>query len=306
MDVAVELFLLRIRQKNSKKQLPLDDFDGAGSALKDIAAKALAPLVAGNYQGTVGKSLSCEMTVDRTGFSGTITSGEYGFATKVMDVTDGSTAFTKTKTHADQIPFYIKLYVPPKGTTALLALQRLGKRGVNDAIRSLLRDYFAKKHEKLIIDIRPLAPDFVMKKYLVDGTPKAITYVKNSIPADFAEGVKPGDEPKDQKGKVEIRITSPLVDYFHVEKLKNLADGQTKVADIFSFNEFEPDRVKLEVEVGGKSRIVNLNNHANLRCNFDITDDVVVGDDGYPTTASVAKAALSLFKMLGPSAGVAI
>lgn len=62
MDVAVELFLLRVRKKYSKALLPLDNFDGAGAVLKDVATAALAPLVAGNYKGSVGKSLSCEMT----------------------------------------------------------------------------------------------------------------------------------------------------------------------------------------------------------------------------------------------------
>lgn len=306
MDVAIELFLLRVRKKYSKVPLPLDDFDDAGTALKDVATTALAPLVAGNYKGAAGKSLSCEMQVEPTGFSGTITSGEFGFATRVVDVSDGSTAFTKKKTHADQIPFYVKFYVPPKGTTAILALQRLGKRGVNEPVRGLLRDYFIQKFENLTLDIRPLAPDFVMKKYLVDGTPKAVTFVKNSIPADFAEGVTPGAQTKDTKGKVEVRISSPVLQLFQMAKLAQLNDSQSKISDAYSFDKFEPDRVKLEVEVAGRTRIVNLNNHANLRCTFDITDQVKIGDDGYPEKTSVAKATAEIMGLLAPSVGVAL
>lgn len=306
MEVSVELFLLRMRKKRSSALLPLDDFDGAKSDLRKVAATALAPLVAGNYKGIVGKSLSCEIKTDQTGFSGTITSGAFGFATKVLDVLDGSTAFTKKKTHADQTPFYIKLFIPDGGATGILALQRFGKSGVNDAVRRLLREHIEANYDKVILDVRPLAPDFVMSRYLTKGRAKAVTFIKNSIPADLAEGVSPTAGAKDRPGKVEVRISSSDQAFFGLERLAKLNATQAKVSDAYSFDQFEPDRVKLEVEVGGRPRIVNLNNHANLRCTFDISDDVKDGDDGYPTNSSVAKATLDIIKMLAPTVGVAL
>jgi len=47
----------------------------------------------------------------------------------------------------------------------------------------------------------------------------------------------------------------------------------------------------MKVDVGGKTRTINLNNQANLRASFDITDKVQADKSGFPNVKDVGAAA---------------
>lgn len=44
MSIALECFLLSVRERRKKQLLPLDNFDGAGASVIGIVAQAIEPL----------------------------------------------------------------------------------------------------------------------------------------------------------------------------------------------------------------------------------------------------------------------
>ena len=94
MEVSLEYFILRVRARRKMKLLPLDNFDGAGAKLLDIAVKSMAPAVKGNWKPLPGKTVSVEgFALSDVGFSGVLKLGEYGLASEVLDVNSGTKAF---------------------------------------------------------------------------------------------------------------------------------------------------------------------------------------------------------------------
>ncbi len=307
MDAAIECFLMRVREKRKQKLLPLGDLDGKGGALSLVCAEALQPMVKGNYKGHPGKSLSLKMSTTPLGFSGVIHSGEYGLASDMIDVTNGSKAFAKGKHHAEQVPFFIRLHVPVGGTQAMLMLQRLGKSGVTTPVRNLIRERFEKRFPNLQLDFQPMVPDFVMKQYLKSGTPKAVTFVKNYIPSDYADKVSGKSE--ESKGRVEVTIKSSEGSFFQPQKIAQALAGSAgnavnAVKSVYSFDDFAPDKIKLKVDMGGHTRTINLTNHSNLRATFDINDKVKIGSSGYPNQKDVSVAADDILKQVAAAAGI--
>lgn len=302
MEVALEYFILRVRQRRNKALLKLDNFDGAGTALLDVIATSFAPLIKGNYKDILGKSLGIVGLIEsNVGLEGTLMVGEYGRASSVIDVTDGSKAFDKDKHHAEQVPYYFRVHIPKAGDQGVLILQRLGGGGITSIIKPIIRDHFGAKFDKHTLDIAPMVPDFVFKRYLTAGTPKSVTFIKNSIPADYADRV--AGKRQEMKGSVEVTVKSSERSFFRLQQLAKAA-SVGNIASVYTFDEFVPDQVKMKVDVGGKIRTINLNNHANLRASFDITDKVQEDASGYPNKKDVSAAAQDILGEVAAAAGI--
>ena len=302
MEVALEFFILRVRRSRKTAQLKLDDFDGAGAAMLNVIANAFAPLIKGNYKGVLGKSLGIiGLKKSPVGLEGTLVVGEYGLASSVIDVNDGSNAFDKDKHHAEQVPYYFRVHIPVGGDQGVLILQRLGVGGITGIVRPVIRDYFMSKFDNHTLDIAPMVPDFLFKRYLAKGTPKSVTFVKNTIPADYADRV--AGKRKEMKGSVEVTIKSSERSFFRLNELAEAA-SVGNIASVYVFDEFEPDQVKMKIDVGGRNRTINLNNQANLRASFDITDKVNEDKSGYPSTKDISVAAQDILVEVAGAAGV--
>ena len=61
-------------------------------------------------------------------FAGIMESGEYGRANPIINVATGETTHQKTTREADMPPFYFRIHIPDGATTAVLALQRIGRK----------------------------------------------------------------------------------------------------------------------------------------------------------------------------------
>jgi hypothetical protein len=292
-----------VRKPRSTKLNSLADIDGAGTTLLSALQKALAPLVKGNFKGVPGKTIELKIssTTD-VGFDGILKVGEYGLASDVIDVNDGKKAFSKETFHAEQIPFYVRVHVAKGADQGVLVLQRSGVSGVNSVVKSVFRDYFGKKFPDLRIDIQPMAPDFIMKAYLANGKPRSVTFIKNSIPADKADAV--AGKNKELPGKVEVTIKSSDVSFFQPQKLAKNVGKPGGVLNVYTFDEFDPDKIKMKIEVGGKIRTVNMTNPANLRSSFDITDKVGIERSGHPKISDVRKEANDILEDIAPAIGL--
>jgi hypothetical protein len=268
-----------------------------------VFKSSLQPLVNGNYKKILGKSISMGgVKTKPTGFDGIVTVAEYGIESEVIDVTDGKKAYDKKKHHGEKVPYYMRLHIPVGGDQGILLLQRLSKGGINGIIKDIVRDYFVSKFPTFMLDIRPMVPDFVLQKYMSTGTPKAVSFLKHSIPADYAD--KMSGKKVEQKGSVEVIIRSPVASIFQAGKVSRSISTVGGIKSVYSFDDFEPDKVKMKIDVAGKIRTINLSNHSNLRSSFDITDKVALAATGYPNVKDIASAAQDVLSDIAAAAGI--
>jgi hypothetical protein len=281
------------------------NFDGKGTSAMALIATSLSPLVTGNYKGVLGKSLTVtDMTTDAVGFKGTLKVGTYGTASDVIDVNDGSAAFSKKTHHAEKIPHFFRCYVPVNGTSGYMICERKGQSSIAGMLKEFFREAIEKANSDYILDIRPLSPDYVVSRYINDGTPKSVSFIKRSIPADRASAISKDNKPAE--GSVEVIYRAKDSNFFRKGEVAKSVTRVNGILDVYAFNDFQPDEVKMTVDVGGKIRTLSLQNKRNMRSSFDISDDVNFDSDGMPLTDDINDQAVILIKEMSKSTGIHI
>lgn len=303
MDVGIDIYTVSMRRLRSNAGLPFENFDGAKSSTLGSLGAALTPLVMGNYKGVPEKTMTVKGLVKSdTGYSGVVSIGTYGRSSDVVDVNDGKMAFAKDKHHADTTPYYFRIHLPKKGSTGLFAAQRLGQSGAGTALKAAFADYFLAAHPDFRLHIGSVTPDYIMDKLIANGTPKAVRFIKHSVPADFADVVS--GKSKETEGSVEVIIRPKNDRLFRKTKIKSALRSVDGISSLYAFDAFEPDDVKMQILVDGKIRTVNLANRGKMRSSFDITTDVQLGQSGFPDPDSVAECVEDLLKEAGRPLGI--
>ncbi|SFS87464.1 hypothetical protein [Brevundimonas viscosa] len=307
MEVAIDFYLISIRRKRKRglKLLPFHDFDGKGTSGVAELAKSLIPMVKGNYKGIPEKTITVKnLKTDKVGFIGTFEQGAYGREGDVIDVTTGNSVLKKKKHHAEKIPYYFRVYVPLGADKGYLITQRLGLSGVSGNLKSIFREYFENAHPEYIVDIRSLAPDFIVKRFIKGGEPRSVTFIKHSIPPDYADVVS--GKSVQSEGSIEVTYKSKEKGFFRKKEVANAITSTQGIKSVYAFDDFEPDDVKMTVDVNGKLRTISLQNQRNVRSSFDITDDVKLASSGYPARADVDAQTVILIKELANATGIKI
>lgn len=307
MEVALDFYLISVREKRKRamKMEVFSNYDGKGTSAMTLMAKSLSPLVTGNYKGVLGKSLTViNMTTDAVGFTGTLKVGAYGTASEVIDVNDGSSAFKKKTHHAEKIPHFFRCYVPVNGTSGYMICERKGQSSIAGILKDLFRDAIEKVNSDYILDIRPLSPDYVVSRYIKDGTPKSVSFIKRSIPADRASAISKNNKPAE--GSVEVIYKAKDSNFFRKGEVAKSVTRVNGILDVYAFNDFQPDEVKMTVDVGGKIRTLSLQNKRNMRSSFDITDDVGFDRDGMPLSGDINNQAIALIREMSKATGIHI
>lgn len=307
MEVALDFYLISIRRKRKRglKKLQFHDFDGQGASGVTALSTSLGPLVKGNWKDIPEKTLTVKgLKTDDAGITGTLKVGTYGRAAGVIDVNSGAQAFDKKKWHAEEIPHYFRIYVPAGGDQGYFVTERLGLSGVTGLLRQVFRDYFEKAYPDYSLDIVPMSPDFVVKRFIKAGEPRSVSFIKHSIPADYADVV--AGKSKEQPGSVQVTIKSSDSKLFRKSAVSTAITRVDGIKSVYEFEDFEPDDVKMTVDIGGKLRTVSLQNHKNMRSSFDITDDISWNASGYPNQKDVSDQAISLMKEMSKATGIKI
>lgn len=307
MEVALDFYLISIRKKRKRglKKLQFDNFDGHGASGVAALSTSLGPLVKGNWKDIPEKTLTViGLKTNAVGITGTLKVGTYGRAGGVIDVNSGARAFEKKKWHAEEVPHYFRVYVPAGGYQGYFVTERLGINGVSGLIRQVFRDYFEKAYPDYGLDIVPMSPDFVVKRFIKSGEPRSVSFIKHSIPSDYADIV--AGKHKEHPGSVQVTIKSSDAKFFRKSAVSSAITKVDGIKSVYEFQDFEPDDVKMTVDMGGKFRTVSLQNQKNMRSSFDITDDVSLNVSGYPNQKDVSEQAVELMKEMSHATGIKI
>jgi hypothetical protein len=149
-----------------------------------------------------------------------------------------------------------------------------------------------------------MAPDFIVKRFINGGEPRSVTFVKHSIPADFADVVSGKSVPSE--GSVEVTYKSKEKGFFRKKAVAAAITSTQGIKSVYAFSDFEPDDVKMTVDVNGKIRTISLQNQKNMRSSFDITEDIKLASTGYPARSDVDVQVVELIKELSKATGIQI
>jgi hypothetical protein len=225
--------------------------------------------------------------------SGTAERGDYGFGSTLFDMEVQKVSHDRQPTEADLIPYYFLFETHPGADEGILILERFGRGGIKGPLGSDLDAYLRDQYPEFRLDIRPLVTQQMIDQFLGNGRIVRIRLVRFGIPSDIADRYDIGHE--EEEGIAEFRITAkrgrhiPLLD-----RIRAVLAGDLDLPRFLEVGGFQYDDVKIEFELGGRRRTLDLLHPNHFWPSIDVTDEVELDDDRHPVFASVDDIARSL------------
>ena len=234
--------------------------------------------------------------------SGRMERGDYGFGSTLFDIEDQRVSHDRQPTEADLIPYYFLFEVYPGADEGILILERFGQGGIKGALGSDLLGYMEERFPDVRLDIRPLVPQQLIDQFLRNGRIVRIRLIRFGIPSDIANRYDVGHE--EEEGKAEFRITAKRGRHLpFVDRIGAVLGRRLEVNRFLEVSGFEYDSVKVEIELGGRRRTIDLLHPEHFRASTDVSDEVELDDGRHPDFASIDDIARSLASDIRRSMG---
>lgn len=266
----------------------------------------------GTYQPSISNpnrmfSVSKVCKGTNTSVSGTYKTGQFGFESEIYSTSKKVIAHNRKKDEADMLPFNFSFYFPQNTITeqrkrGLLLLGRFHNLGIRQLALPHLQVYFKNRFPKFSLQIERVVPNLVVETLLTQGTLKTIRLVKRVPPSDLADIFTDSD--KESIGDVELVIRSKRKSKFKdIDWLLNAFQNKTHPSQIMTLQSFKQDNIKLEIDIDGRSRIVDLGNTGKLSSNIEF-NNLTPDATGHPKLIDWLKEADDLAKGVVTAWGV--
>ena len=240
-------------------------------------------------------------------FRGIVKTGEYGFESTLYDVPSSTVAHYRTVDQAEMLPFYFLAYIPSQSNVGMLILERFGQFGIRKVMLEDFKSFFESRYQGITVEINPLVPRQLASEYLSSGRLLKIRFIRLSIPSDIADHFDHGLD--EEPGYAELSICAkrkghlPLL-HNVLGRLQRILNGDAEINSLMQIQSFDYDNIKIEINVRGSRKTLDLLHLDRIRPYFDISSSVIMGGDGHPTFASIDAVAEGLMNELLSTLGI--
>jgi hypothetical protein len=301
MSIQLTSYSIRVTDRNSHIFLPLDNFN-AGADLFLIMDQNFASLKRGlskhdDLLTTFGVSLF--NVSNKRHISGLIKSGDYGIETDLININSNEITYHRQKNETEPRPFYFLVYIPKNTTIGILLLERNGIYGVKTVFYNYFKSYFEKQFPQFIFSLDLLTPTDLIENVLKEGRFTKIRFIKEGIPNNFEDVISNSRGNFILKGQFEQSITVPRGGFLGnvADRILDVIHDRRTVKNMYEIPD-DYDNVKAEVEINGQYRTLDISNIERYRPNFNVTDKVELGTNGYPTFETINKAGFDLLDLI--------
>ncbi len=296
-------YTIRLVDKSSGEMLPIDNFY-QGTDLYTIFNQNLNSLMTSlSHDSTAQKLLRVShYSPSARIMSGIIETGEYGYESELYDIQSSVVAHHRTVNEAEMLPFYFLAHLPSHSDEGIILLQRFQQFGIKTIFTNYFEQYFEANYPDIAIKIYPLVPQDLISQYLRYGRVIKIRFIKFNIPSDLADIVAHGHS--EEEGEIEFVIKAKRRGHLEVvDRITEVLQGRREVRYLYELRDFEYDSVKIEVDINGRHRTIDLSHLERLNSYFDISSEVQVGSNGHPVYASIHSIANTLLHDLSSAIG---
>jgi hypothetical protein len=219
---------------------------------------------------------------------GLIDVGEYGYENELVNIDSLELAYRQRLVDAVMIPFFFLLSIPTQTNEGLLILQRFGTYGIRKILLSSFMNHFRTLYPDHIVEFNHLAPAELLNQYMRgDGLVLGVKFVSFSLPRDFSEFLGSEDHQEDVR-EVGLYITARRYKDLKLwGKMRDIFEGKRKLHGMIEIGGFHYDTIKIDVDINGSQRTIDIGRPNMFRANYDITNRVKRGSDGHPFYADI-------------------
>ena len=236
--------------------------------------------------------------------AGRIRTGAYGFESELVDAESGEITYHRRVVDAELMHFYFAASLPPHANSGLLLLERFGIYSAKGVLVDDLQRHFRTAVPgagSLSLLVEPLIPSDTAREWIERGRVFKVRLVRKAAPSDLADRAIMRDLMVPDIGESELTLKVRRGDAFTgawKRKFIRALDREISIPDQFAYGAFEPETVKIELEVEGKTRTIDLADASRVRAWYDVSDFVDFGPDGHPTFESVDLAGREILQRL--------
>jgi hypothetical protein len=287
-SVGLSAFSIRVLDRKSQEIKVLDNFNDSGLDLIDILENYLKDMYQKYIINNRTQKLSMveDYKLDNRTLFGLLKTGEYGYETELHDIEKRTMSHEREPTEAEILPFYFNVDIPSSADEAIVLLQRFGLQGITSPFRTLIVNRFNKSFPGYEMRLNPLVPEQLVNMFAEEGYIERLRFVRFNLPKDIADAIGHPHAEKDYDVELVIRARTSSEVPIRV-RIDQFFAGQRDNQGILELEGFDYDTTKVEMNIDGKKRTIDLSDFGKLRPNFDITKEVETGDDGHPTLLSL-------------------
>ena len=291
-------YTIRIKDKIRNSYVPVNNIQNIADfidVMKDYLSDRHANLI---HQQEQRKLLRIRNFTSRNRvFCGIIETGEYGYEAELYDINTSITTHRRRTSEAEMLPFYFLMFLPQNADEGILILQRFKQYGIKTIFERDINEYVNSRFNSLELQIYPLVPSQLIEQYLNNGRILKLRFIRFSFPPDIADAYDSQSHIEDE-GYTEYVISARRKGHIPiVGRILEIINGQRQLNELIEIREFEYDNVKIEIDINGNRRTIDLSDISKLRAYIDVSD-VRLGDDGHPLFESINQVAQKLLQDL--------
>jgi len=295
--ISLESLSVRVRRRREREYLPLSKL--APGDLFEILHALFVDLGRGSLNSaerTLLRVAHLQANPKERWLEGFLEVGEYGFESQLVDKDDAALRYLRRVNDVEMLPFFFLLYLPRRPRKGILVLQRFGSLGVKTALEAEFARCF--KDTDHVLEIHPLIPERVVKRWTDARQVKKVRLVGFEIPTDIAQAFQLGDREEVESELVLVAKQGHTLSL--PSSVKKLLGGKRPRGGFVEVQEsLSTESVKVEIQVGGETRTIDVSDPGKMAAYDNVTGAVVIdGSTGHPTPDSIRTEAWKLLRIV--------
>lgn len=197
--------------------------------------------------------------------TGTISSGEYGLISNLVNIDTNEVEFKRREKHADVMPFHFIVAVPVGANchTGAIGFQNIGSYGVKTVFHKFLTNYLRQDEFriKLRAQIHTQVTDEYVEAILNSLHVQKITFIDKENDDRYSDG-----ETQFGFTSKEVILKNPLKQNLLRRALSDIFQGKRTVRDVFEIEGIDNyDETKVTIDTNGVTRTLTIGNLEKLR-----------------------------------------
>ena len=231
--------------------------------------------------------------------SGIIESGEFGTEENIINSNTGELKYRKRAEDAQMIPFFFLFNIPEHSYYGYLIIERIRNVGIYSILTKAIQKHIERKiHANLVLKIEPFMIQEVFNRNLsvISEAKKVIlkrVYSQKLNLSQIAENLVEGDDVQ-----TDVVYRAPRNRFLQVKQWIDKLNASRNKKGGYTFQNIEYADVAFELKIGGKVKTVSIAKINGLGTNLEITDNVELGANGYPTYNSLKTEAQRLLSFI--------
>ena len=216
--------------------------------------------------------------------SGIIESGEFGTEENIINSNTGELKYRKKAEDAQMIPFFFMFHIPENSYYGYLIIERIGNIGIYSTLTKAIQKHISFQiQDNLVLKVEPFMIQEVLNQNLniVSEAKKVILKGIRNQKLNLSQITE--NLITEDNVQADLVYKAPRNRFLQVRKWLDKLNASKNKKGGYTFQDIEYADVAFELKIGGNVRTISIARINGLGTYIEITNNITIGTNGYPT-----------------------